>query len=157
MANNYNQATLSPSSINLNPMHLAWLGMTGAECSKEKDGRYYVFWRECLNEDFEDDEIEGALEDGDIDQAQADFIRKSSFNEMLRHILYYNPDVTHLRVDSAWTCEKMRPGEFGGSACVVTRTQHLDMSTGSAYYNKDTGKLEMRWCEVRDFEPKESE
>jgi hypothetical protein len=155
MANNYYQATLTPDSIHLNEMQATYLEMTGASFEKESDGRYYVFWRDCLDEDNIDEHVATALDDGDIDQQMADAIGKLSFRELLRDILN-NPanvvaDITHLRIDGAWTCDKMRPGEFGGAATVVTRAQYCDMNTGSVFYNKDTGKIEFRFCDVVDF------
>jgi hypothetical protein len=152
MANNYYQATLTPDSIHLNDLHRAWLDLTGADWEKEKDGRYYVFWRECLNEDIED-QLNEAMADESITQEQADIIIKHGFNGMLLDILNYAPnsEVTHLRIDGAWTCSKMRPGNFGGAATIITRTQHCDMNTGSVFYNKDTGKIELRFCDIVDF------
>jgi hypothetical protein len=150
MPNCYNQATLSPDSIHLSTMHQAWLKMTGASCEKEDDGRFYVCWCEALNEDVGDFQIVDALQAGTITEGEADFIGKHSFNEMLRHVLCYNGKVSHITVEGAWTCEKMQPGLFGGAICVVSRTEHLDLSTGSARFNEKTGKIEVDY-EVRQF------
>jgi len=151
MANNYYQATMSPDSIHLSEMHQAYLKMTGAHCEQESDGRFYVTWGEFLNEDIDPSLIIDALNDGDITEEQADFIEKHSFNEMMRHILHRNPAETHIMIEGAWTCERMKPGQFGGSVCVVTRDEYLDLTTGSASYNKETGKIEVSY-EVCKFD-----
>ena len=151
MANNYYQATMTPDSIHLSEMHQVFLGMTGANCEKESDGRFYVTWGECLNEDIDDFEIIDALNEGTITEEQADFIGKTDFNSMLRHILYRNPKVTHILVEGAWTCDRMKPGQFGGSAIMVTRTEYADISTGSVDYDKETGKIKLHG-RIRQFD-----
>jgi hypothetical protein len=151
MANNYYQATMLPDSISLNPMHQAYLAMTGASLDSESDGRFYVYWEESLSEEVDEWAIDDALDEGTITQEFADFIKKNNFNDMMRHILMYNPEVTHLEISGAWTCSKMRPGEFGGATCIVSRTEHLDMNTGSASFNKETGKIEVRF-NIRTFD-----
>jgi len=156
MANNYSQFTMSPDSLYLSEMHQAYLDMTGAGLEKESDGRFYVYWETCLDEDIEDDQIEDALLEGDINPEQADFLRKNGFMDMMRHILHYNTKVTHLEIQGAWTCSKMRPGEFGGGIYVISRTEHLWLGTGSAGYNSETGKIEVNYT-VHPFEPAPAE
>ena len=98
--------------------------------------------------------IEDALEEGNITQEQADFISKSTFMAMMRHILHHNPKQSHLEIRGAWTCDKMRPGEFGGGAHIISRTEHLWLGTGSAGFNKKTGKIEVDYT-IHQF-PKQS-
>lgn len=150
MPNSYYRATMSPDSIHLSPMHQAYLKMTGAQCELEDDGRFYVTWGESLNEDIGDFQIEEALEEGTITQEQADFIGKHSFNEMLRHVLYRNPTETHILIEGAQTCSRMLPGMFGGAVVLVTRTEHLDLYTGCASYDQETGKIAVNY-QIKPF------
>lgn len=155
MASNYYQATLAPDSIHLNEMQVIYLEATGATCEQESDGRYYVYWQECLDEDEENiaDRVRDALEEGEVDQQMADAIGKLSFRELLRDILTNsaNEKVTHLRIEGAWTCDKMRPGEFGGAATIISRSQYATVGTHSARYNPTTGKIELCYCDIVDF------
>jgi hypothetical protein len=134
---------MTPDSIHLSSMHQAFLEMTGASLDKESDGRFYVYWEESLCEDVGEFQMDEAIEAGNITSDEAGFIANSSFVMMLRHILQHEPnkDVTHIEVEGAWTCSKMRPGQFGGFSYLVTREEHGFISSSSMSFDKKTGKI----------------
>lgn len=134
---------MEPDSIHLTEAQQSYLEMTGGTCKKE-DGRFYVYWPDFLNSDGLDDwDIDDALSRGAITATEAIRFRSLGFRECLRDILFSpgNSAVECIEVSMAWTCDKMRPGAFGGSSIIVSRTEWCDVGSYSANYDPETKKI----------------
>lgn len=151
MANNYIQATLSPDGLELTDDQQTWLAATGASMvpAKTKEGKpgHYVFWEEGFTECPEPDDFVNQLEDDIEDDEALDaevqrFIRMGGIERVLRGILRNpgNRAIPSLKIDAAATCSRMRIGEFGGFALVVTRKEFAWFSTFSL--SIEDGQLE---------------
>lgn len=139
MANNYSQATLTPSCLHLTPDQETWLAASGAsiEPSEEKGRKgTYVFWRMWFNEapDYDGFLSQVELEDEQEIEKEAKRLEAlGGIENVLRSILK-NPENRHiekLNIQGAYTCSRMRSDEFGGYALVVTRKEFVWFSTSS--------------------------
>lgn len=121
MANNYEQATLSPDIPELTSVEAAILKLSGFGLEKSGNA-WYAYVEEGLIDDFsvwDDDERLAQVE------ADPEYGCKAA-NEplwisVLQNVLLRHPDFSHFVLEGALTCDKMRPGEFGGFAILITR------------------------------------
>jgi len=135
MANNYAQATMSPV-IPLTEEQLEGIAALKRVLVDGEDDENALAGRWCAEFDItEDDEFpdvdevepgsyylyyeEGSLTPG-VSMVMQDILRGLDEN-----------DVPHLIWEGAYTCSKMRPGEFGGWACVITREDIQWFSTNA--------------------------
>lgn len=130
MANNYTEATMTPP-VFLTPQQRAVLPCYGARSApwqKEKPGSelHYVYWESTFIEDPDEDDF------GVIDAREAGFSGKiSSLPYFLRDILLNQENEgLVITVEGCHRCDKMRPGEFGGFALMVTRKEYAWVNTG---------------------------
>ena len=141
MANNYHPATMSPTNLRLSEMHQVFLEAVCADLDENSDGTFYVYWSEGFSDNAPDDyDLKEAVSQKRITSDEAGFLANSTFYEMLRHILIQNPEHSHIRIEGAYYCTKMRPDEFGGQAMVVTRTHYAWMGTTDLHVGED-GKI----------------
>ncbi len=124
MADNYYQATLSPSlpATLFRDEELQWLASAcGLRAEKDRDDLYF-FAEDYFSE-------EGENDDGDPVNCLA------LMQEKLRQL---DPVAyPHIAIQGAATCSKMRPDEFGGFAYFITRTDIRDMSTWQWLFEKE--------------------
>jgi len=116
MANNYNQATVSPDLpvSHFTPAELEALA-TSCGLRSEPDGDYlYFFAEESFCEEGED-------ENGEHLDCIELFQAKLRQLDPVSH--------PHITIEGAATCSKMRPGEFGGFAYFITRDEMRYFST----------------------------
>jgi hypothetical protein len=115
MASNHYQATMTPdlpaavfSEFDLHALNAA----CGLRC--EGDDLLYFYAEECFSEEGEDHEGNW-------------FNGLSLLQEKLRHL---DPSAyPRIVIEGAATCSKMRPGEFGGFAFLITRDEIRYMAT----------------------------
>ena len=116
MADNFHQATVSPdlpaalfSEDERDSLQI------GCGLSFERIGDHLYFFADTSFREEGDD-----AEDCSIDCL-------AIFQEKLRQL---DPDAyPHIAIEGAATCSKMRPGEFGGFAILITRDDVRSMST----------------------------
>ncbi len=110
MANNYEQATVYPylPKLLFSESDLGILESSGFEWEDYEDS-YYFFAPECLGED--DEQGRSYL------QVFQDALRASK--EGIKQIV----------IEGAFTCSKMRQGEFGGFVIRITETELASGST----------------------------
>lgn len=126
--------------------------------------RTYVFWEHSWSDyvescDIYDHLYEAAKEIGDEPEgweealeAKSELLAKIDFTEMLRSILLNpeNSEINYLFLQGASTCSKMRPGEFSGFSCMVTRKEYCWLSTG--HLECKDGEIEFEPAGIRRFE-----
>jgi hypothetical protein len=116
MADNFYQATISPElpAALFDEAELQALE-TGCGLSCEKiDDHLYFFADTAFREDGEDDE-ESPIDCLGLMQAKLRQLDPAAY--------------PHITIQGAATCSKMRPGEFGGFAHLITRDDVRSMST----------------------------
>jgi hypothetical protein len=115
MANNYSQATISPSlpATLFRDEELQSLSICGLSAERIGDCLYF-FADECFSDEGED-------EDGELVNCLA------LMQEKLRQL---DPAAyPHISIEGAAVCSKMRMGEFGGFAHFITRDDIRSVST----------------------------
>ena len=113
MANNYKQATVEPIDLPrelFTKEDLCVLELSGFEWEKVGEETFYFFAPEFLSAD---DDVPRTY----VDVFQ-DSIRRSGGT------------VTEIVVEGAYTCSKMRPGEFGGFVIRITESAVQTATTG---------------------------
>ena len=126
MADNFNQATVSP------PLPASLFGeadleslSTACGLSFERHGdELYFFAEASFSEDGEDEEGE-AVDVLALLQAKLRQLDAATY--------------PHITIQGAFTCSKMRPEEFGGFAHVITRNGVRSLSTGQ-WLARQTGQ-----------------
>jgi hypothetical protein len=116
MADNYNQATVSPSlpSSHFSDMELQLLaGACGLHCDRCNDALY--FFADCFFCEEGEDQHDQRINCTDIFQAKLRELDPVSY--------------PYIVIEGAATCSKMRSGEFGGFAYFITRDEVRYMST----------------------------
>lgn len=139
MANNYTEATLTPQ-VFLTPKQVAMLPCYGASYQLYEKDLHYIYWETCLNEEPDEDDVERAL-----DRDEEGLLGKAFQAPPLAHFLHeilMNPENEGiiLTVEGCHRCDKMRPGEFGGFALMVTRKEYAWINTGMLQTGKG-GKI----------------
>lgn len=116
MANNYNQATVSPElPASLFTEHELLSLISACGLSAWRDGETLYFFAEA-----------SFCEIGDDDQGKT-LDCTAVFQEKLRQL---DPAAySHILIQGATTCSKMRADEFGGYAILITRDDIRSMST----------------------------
>ena len=129
MANNNTQATLTPSVRLTDELRTA-LEITCASLEPNGDGTWYAYWDERIGElaaaDARDLPQSWSAEEA---AAFQDKWSNKDLADILRAILAENADIELLTVEGAYTCSKMRAGEFGGFGLYVTREQFAAISS----------------------------
>jgi hypothetical protein len=129
MADDYTQATLTPSVRLTDELRTA-LKITCASLQPDDNGTWYAHWDEGIG-DPADTDAEDLPQSWSEEEAQA-FLDKwhgRDLADILRAILAENAGVELLRLEGAYTCSKMRRGEFGGFGIYVTRQQYATVSS----------------------------
>jgi hypothetical protein len=129
MANNYNQATLTPSVRLTGELRTA-LEITCASLEPDDDGTWYAHWDEGIG-NLADADAWDLPQSWSAEEAAAfeDKWSDKDLADILRAILAENAGVELLTVEGAYTCSKMRAGEFGGFGLYVTREQFAAISS----------------------------
>lgn len=111
MANNYTQTTIEPPipAEYLTPTIQKDFNEAGIEIESWGD-KFYCFARYGINSEYENYVYK---------------LLQKIFKQMLKNKLKPIP----FAVQSAFTCDKMRPGEFGGAAVVITDKVIKEFST----------------------------
>lgn len=122
MADNYEQATVEPTipETAVSEEELSILEQCGFEWVKEHNHLYFY------------------AQDGINDEE--DWIGT------FQNILGKTPDTSSIVVQGAYTCSKMRPGEFGGFLTYITKDNHkfADISDIRTFFEK--GKWQYSDC-----------
>jgi len=138
MANNYTEVTMTPS-VFLTKKQEKLLRCYGADCepSGPEDKLRYVFWEDHFTEDPDEMDLDEAIADGDLEEGA----KMPLIQDFLRDILLNpeNKDVEALDVEGCSRCDKLRSGEFGGFALMVTRKEYAYINTGMLNLKK--GKI----------------
>jgi hypothetical protein len=132
MANNYTQATLTPSVRLTDELRTA-LEITLASLEPDDNGTWSVCWDQGIGQ-LADADAQDLPQSWDADRVAA-FQAKWSGKDLpdiLRAILAENVAVELLTVEGAHTCSKMRAGQFGGFGLYVTRHQFAFVSSTDA-------------------------
>lgn len=114
MANNYTQATVSPTNIPeslFTEKELEQLDYLGFSYQKNRDSDTLYFF------------VEEGFVESDEDEDGIEVNAFKIFQEIITRSLE-TPAVESLRkvvIEGAYTCSKMRPGEFGGFVVRVTK------------------------------------
>jgi hypothetical protein len=111
MANNYSSCTVDPfipSSL-LKPRDIEELELSGFTVQQDSSEERYIYCVEGFSE--EDDWI-------------------PVFQRILKRAEVGYPQLKEIWVEGASTCSKMRPGEFGGFAYLITAN---DVKSGATY------------------------
>lgn len=148
MANNYAQGTLNEVVHLTDKLVMALVG-TGARVESNgvpgsQEETSYVVWDESFQED-----VDMRVEMADDDDVSV--LDHLPIEQLFRSIFAVkgNEDIKFFVVEFAYTCDKMRLGEFGGSGLYVTRDQYLWIGSHSA--DIEDGKLKVA-AHVHDFE-----
>lgn len=111
MANNYAQGTFEPEiPFNLfTESDLNLLDALSVSVDKGPDGLAYLYNENyCTSGYLEVDEVEKEVGEDDLYAMLQEVIKRS------------NGEVQYITHEQAYTCDKMRKGEFGGSAVFIT-------------------------------------
>jgi hypothetical protein len=129
MANNYTQATLTPSVRLTDELRTA-LEITCASLEPDHDGTWYAHWDEGIG-DLADADTWNLPQSWSTEEAAAfqDKWSDKDLPDILRAILAENAGVELLTVEGAYTCSKMRAGQFGGFGLYATREQFAAISS----------------------------
>ena len=139
MANNYTQATVTPTNIPLTREQKEVLCLLGFGCedstqADDESPRYYIYIEDSFQEPYEDglDEISPEaveylrriLEPGESETLASVFEAydaASLFDRVMQDVIAYTDGLEVVTIQGADTCSKLRPGEFGGFAGVITK------------------------------------
>lgn len=148
MANNYFQGTVEPSDLTITPAMAKALKVHGAGIEHDKPSvldqlakgdtnlhDVYIYFENGFDEHYEDEE----KPDDELNDEEKEVRRliHLSQEELFREILLLNPEADCIEYKWAAYCSRMRPGEFGGGALVVTRTHYLYLNDSHARVEKD--------------------
>jgi hypothetical protein len=145
MATNNLQATLTPE-IRLTDELATVFRLTGAclDPVPGQNGTWYVFWEDGITEPEQWDDFDPE------DWPVADKWAGKNLPDILRETLAGNPDTKLLTIEGAWTCSRMRAGEFGGFGLYVTRQQFVSISSSDVTLGSD-GQLTLTTPAIQDF------
>lgn len=93
-----------------------------------------------LEDDLEegDDENDGEEnEEEPANRAEVLGLRCLSKEDFFHEVLKVNPDLSHIELQAAWTCSRMRLDGFGGSSLHVTRKGFLYVTTTNVVVKED--------------------
>jgi hypothetical protein len=115
MANNYVQATVEPliPKVLFTDEDLNTLSENGVDWEDAGDGLLYFFIRDGFDEDYVEPIFREALKK--FDESEED--------------IPVEEDLTEIIIQGAFTCSKMRPGEFGGFVTIITKDGMAGTST----------------------------
>ena len=157
MANNYDQATVQPcfpiSSVTEFEKELLAIYGFDFETSDSEDGDVlYFFARDSTRDEIDDLDVDSVLEhaqQGDpIAIKLQEFINENGEDELDAYVssqfswvsifqgILKKPeckDIDDICVMAAFTCDRFRPGEFGGWVCRITRNSVQCDGTYAAY------------------------
>ena len=124
MANNYTQSTVEPY-LPLTARERDMLADCGAYLDKVDGGKYYIYFPEFMGDALVEVQVN---EDGDEIEVYEEV------EYILQRILKrLDPaEYTHITVQGSWTCDKMRPDNFGGFASLITRDKVESINTWDA-------------------------
>lgn len=123
----------------------------------------YVYWEEHLVEQPDADDIFEHLVDDWADRGEGEWehalrqycddLAKRDFTDVLRSILLNpeNREINQLFLQGAFSCSKMRPGEFGGFSCIVTRKEYCWLNTQHLECDED-GTIKFEPPGIKRFE-----
>ncbi len=140
MSNSYCMATVEPTipSQLLTELDKQVFKLLGATI-EEHDGECYIFFTDgvwLLLDNYMDEELsEYAVTDEDKEFVKSIIENDYSVQEILQVILNRpNINTRTFTVMGSFTCDKMRPGEFGGWVSLVSADNILTESTHSMLY-----------------------
>lgn len=151
MANNYTQATVSPSipASAITPLELEllnYMGLTGDKYTHEGTELYYFYAEEYLStvDDCFELDICG---DTEIDPDDAVYLEDGKVIsgiescDVFQNILKRLPvdEFPHITIQGADTCSKMRADNFGGFAVYITR-ESIEFCSTWAWLNEKTSQ-----------------
>lgn len=148
MADNYCQVTITPlippAAVTEEDRKL--LEQFGFSMETDTDGNLYFYHENYAGSAYA--EVEG--EDGEIVEKD---IGEDEVFEALQGIVQRTDELDCLFVEGAYTCDRMRPGEFGGFAVFISANEIDHISTiGWLGDKKDTliKRLSSKSCEGGD-------
>lgn len=149
MANNYTEATMSPH-VFLTPKQKAMFKFYGATCSPKEGGFHYVYWESYFCEQPDEYDLHGELDEENLDDVE--FPKIEIF---LREVLsnQENSNIVAISVQGCDRCDKMRSGEFGGFALLVTRREYAWVTTDILQVDS-SGKIVPNSIEAISFQRK---
>lgn len=143
MADNYFQMTIEPSlpEAKLTNLEL-WLLQHLFDWEGDDGDTLYFFAENGTKADSEDDEeaLDAILAVDTSPLAEkvrevrgeepADYwLDGFNFDDIFQGILRRNLDIPHVKIQGAFHCSKMRPGEFGGFATFITKDKIESIDT----------------------------
>lgn len=141
MANNYTQVTVEPD-LRLSDVQKVLLKALGFSTEPgDKTGTFYVFAEECYNEVLDNDAWENVADDvcNEDSELLAPFVEwdGESLMDLLR-VLCVENKIPYIEMNAAYTCSKLRPGEFGGFKTLVTPTHWAVCGNSDLDYDEKT-------------------
>jgi len=157
MANNYDQATVQPnfpisSVTDFEKELLSQFGFSHETYSSNQDDTVYFFTEEGARDEIEDLDVDLVFEcaqQGDpIATNVLRYIQNHSSNSLDTYVssefswvsifqeILKKPEcegIEDICVEGAYTCDKLRPGEFGGWVCRITRDSVQYDGTSAAF------------------------
>ena len=114
MANNYSYCTVEPNIPKdlLTPDQIKLLECSGFVLENCSNGSYYLYADSCLIEDKE------YLEEI-VQVCEGERIEPVLWYDLLESLI--TEELKEFCIMGAYTCDKMRPGEFGGWVCRITK------------------------------------
>jgi hypothetical protein len=158
MANNYDQATVQPNFpiLSVTDFEKELLSQFGFSYeiydSREEGNSLYFFVEECTRDEIDDLDVDLVFEcaqQGDpIATNVLRYIQNHSSNSLDTYVssefswvsifqeILKKPEcegIEDICVEGAYTCDKLRPGEFGGWVCRITRDSVQCDGTSAAF------------------------
>ena len=144
MANNYTQCTVQPFIHKelITTAEIIQLEAAGFSCEVMGD-EFYIYSEEGFTEEYE---VESEDENGDT--TYEEFPIWPIFQRIIERSKSFRPNVEveyeeidEIVLEGAFTCDKMRPGEFGGFLTLVTENDVRGASTADLLHMLRKGAI----------------